>query len=107
LRNLFFGTIVSIVFILLLIKSEVSSSTLISILIQTIVAALLYPYAVFVYESIANFFMKDTIFILDIKVMISIKFFKVIFCWMFSLVLAPLGLIYLYYANRETITIKE
>jgi len=103
LRNLFFGTIVSIFFILLLIKDGMFSSILTSILILTIVATLLYPYAIFVYESIANFFMKDNRFALDNKVIISIKFFKVIFCWMFSLVIASLGLTYLYYANRETI----
>jgi len=107
LKNLFFGTIVSIFFIILLIKDGIFSSILTSILIVTIVATLLYPYAIFVYESIASFFMKDTRFALDNKVIISIKFFKVIFCWMFSLVIALLGLTYFYYANKETITIKE
>jgi len=107
LRNLFFGTIVSIFFIILLIKDGIFSSILTSILIVTIVATLLYPYAIFVYESIASFFMKDNRFALDNKVIISIKFFKVIFCWIFSLFIALLGLTYLYYANKETITIKE
>jgi len=107
LRNLFFGTIVSIFFILLLIKDGIFSSILTSILIVTIVATLLYPYSIFVYESIASFFMKDNRFALDNKLIIGIKFFKVIFCWMFSLVIALLGLTYLYYANKETIPIKE
>jgi len=107
LKNLFFGTIVSIFFITLLIKDGVFSSVLTSILIVTILATLLYPYAIFVYESIASFFMKDNRFALDNKLIISIKFFKVMFCWMFSLVIALLGLTYLYYANKETIIIKE
>jgi len=107
LKNLFFGTIVSIVFIILLIKDGVFSSLLTAILMLSIVSTLLYPYAIFVYENIASFFMKDNRFSLDNKLMISIKFFKVIFCWIFSLFIALLGLTYLYYANKETITIKE
>jgi len=103
LKNLFLGAIVSIFFITLIIKDGVFSSLLTAILMVSIVSTLFYPYAIFVYESIASFFTKDTKFTLNNNLIISIKFFKVIFCWVFSLFIALLGLTYLYYTNKENI----
>jgi hypothetical protein len=65
------------------------------------VTTLLYPYSRFVYESVVNFIMGDTVFFTSISLMLGIKFVTIAMCWAFALFVAPIGLAYLYFHHSK------
>ena len=65
-----------------------------------IVNPLLYPYARFVYESIAGFIMGETIIFGNAIFMLGWKFITMLICWMAAFFIAPVGLAYLFYYHH-------
>lgn len=65
----------------------------------SIINTFLYPYARFLYESIAGFILGDNLFIMSIKFLIIFKFITMTLCWSMAVIMAPFGLGYLYYLN--------
>lgn len=104
IRNLFFGVIIFIVVFSILSNSKDEALSLgIGNLSFLIITTLLYPYSRFVYESIANFIMGNNTFLVNIGLMIIVKFVTIIICWAMAIFIAPIGLIYLYfYHNKNT-----
>lgn len=69
-----------------------------------IINTLLYPYSRFVYESIVNFIMGDNIFFFQGKLFLIYWFIKIwimLLCWVCSIIIAPIGLIYLYFYHSR------
>lgn len=60
----------------------------------------LYPYSRFVYESIASFVLGDNVIYGNILVVMISKWFTMALCYTFSIFIAPIGLIWLYFKNR-------
>ena len=56
----------------------------------------LYPYSRFVYESIVGYVMGQNVFFVNALMMLIVKFIIMTICWSFALLIAPLGLLYLY-----------
>ena len=56
-----------------------------------------YPFAMYVYESIVNFFVGENLFILPLKFVIIWKVVRFVIIWLFSIPIGLIGLIYLYY----------
>ncbi len=106
IRQFLFGCIFAVLFIYLAVhtySSNINSSTLqlvISILFA-IVYTLLYPYSRFVYESVVGYIMGDNVFFLNIFILMIFKFITMLLCWTFSIFIAPVGMLYLYYYHTK------
>ena len=61
------------------------------------VNTLLYPYARFVYESVVGFIVGDNAFLVDGLLFVAIKTVTMVMCWTLALLIAPIGLAYLYF----------
>lgn len=66
-----------------------------------IINLLLYPYSRFVYERVAGFIMGNNTIYGDATRMLWYKFITMMLCWLLSIFIAPLGLIYLYIHNSR------
>lgn len=97
-RHLFFGAVISILICLAI--SKTSELPLLSIIMFTIYA-LIYPYSRFVYESIVNFIMGDNVFFVNGIMFLVAKLFTMLFCYACAPIIAPIGLIYLYFYHSR------
>lgn len=67
-----------------------------------IVSALLYPYSRYVYESVVSFVFGDNIFLVPGLILIFVKLWTMAACFFLALVIAPIGLAWLYwYHSRQ------
>ncbi|MDA3054686.1 MULTISPECIES: hypothetical protein [unclassified Campylobacter] len=115
LRHLLFGILIAGVFIYMQVgmNERIASRTgkPMELEVLTCVAAgvlaLLYPYARFVYESIMNFILGDNVFFVNIFIMLIWKLIVAFFLFCFSFVVAPIGLLYLYYYHTKNHTFDE
>lgn len=73
----------------------------IGMVLFTIVSTILYPYSRFVYESIVGFVMGDNVFYVNAIFMFVTKILTMAMCWVFAIVIAPIGLAYLYYHHSK------
>ncbi len=104
-RHFLFGLIFPALFLWLMYSQSGHISFRLSTTLFFIANAFLYPYARFVYESVVDFIMGDTVLITGIIFMLFAKSLSMLFCWAFSLLIAPIGLIWLYiYHSRNTPT---
>ncbi|MFP1871533.1 hypothetical protein ACLEDV_06145 [Lonsdalea quercina] len=99
IRHFIFGALISALFIYIIMQkpSGVKIENIIFIAINT----LLYPYANFVYEKIIGFIMGENVFFINVIVMLTVKAIIMCLCWIFSIFIAPVGLIYLYYYHSK------
>lgn len=98
-RNLLFALIFLIFFILIFSRS--SQPAPIGAMVFLVVSTLLYPYARFVYESIAGFVMGNNVFFVNAIVMLFVKLFTMAMCWAFAIFIAPVGLAWLYWHHSK------
>lgn len=69
--------------------------------VYAIINTLLYPYTRFVWESCVNFILGDNIFVVNVWLLLLTKLFTIALCWSLAMVIAPLGLIYLYFHHAK------
>lgn len=69
--------------------------------LQVIIAldTLLYPYSRFVYESVVGYIVGDNAFIVPVIIFGAAKLFTMLFCWAFTIFVAPIGLIWRYFRS--------
>ncbi|MCD5996488.1 hypothetical protein KDX38_23140 [Pseudomonas sp. CDFA 602] len=67
-----------------------------------VVNTLLYPYARFVYESVVEFIMGRNVFFMNAFLMLGIKVMTMTMCWVTSIIIAPIGLAYLYWHHSRS-----
>lgn len=103
-RQLFFGLIVAISFFFVYSQGSTIVSILdrIEVILSYVLLTLLYPYSRFVYESIVRFILGDNIFFMNTVFMLILRFLTMTLCWTFSIVIAPIGLAYLYYHHSKS-----
>lgn len=102
-RQFFFGVIVSVIN-LMIMQGKVSTHVMQTVYFYIYIAIniLLYPYSRFVYESIVGFILGRNIFYMNSIVFLIAKCITIYICWALSIVIAPLGIIYLYiYHSRR------
>jgi len=73
----------------------------ISLIFFIIVSGFLYPYSRFVYERIVEFIMGGNVFFVNAIMMLGVKFGTMTLCYCFSIFIAPVGLIYLYFYHSK------
>lgn len=97
IRHFIFGLCIG-VFMYLITRNYFPASSIISIIINT----LLYPYSRFIYEYIVEFFIgENSNFFVEIKLFLIVKVITIYLCWAFAMVIAPLGLIFLYFYHTK------
>lgn len=96
-RNLFFGILIALFYSMMFTKQ----SSNISLYVYFVISTLLYPYSRFVYESIVSFIVGNNIFIVNAFFMMLCKAATMMMCWGLSVVIAPIGLIYLYFHHTK------
>ena len=67
----------------------------------SVVCTFLYPYSRFVYESTIDFIIGDNEFYTETEVVLTFKVFTMMACWLFSALIAPIGLSYLYFYHSK------
>lgn len=73
-------------------------------MLLTVVAnTLLYPYSRFVYEGVMGFILGENVFLVDGLLMLATKVATMLFCWAAAVLVAPIGLAYLYYHHSKRI----
>ncbi len=98
-RHLFFGALMaSVPIYLTLTGAPMRGAYTITF---AIVNALLYPYSRFVYESIVNFILGENTFFLNALIMLFFKLFTMMVCFMMATMIAPIGLLYLYFHHSR------
>lgn len=98
LRHLFFGAAISAFFIYMALQSDAMKYN--ELVIYT-VNTLLYPYARFVYESIMDFILGNNVFISNAILFLGVKIMTMVLCWAAAILIAPVGLAYLYYYHSK------
>lgn len=98
-RQFFFGAFLGVFPILLPYLGGHSAP--IGVYFFTIISTLLYPYSRFVYESIISFIMGETVFFVNVRLMLFSKISTMIACWLFAIFIAPIGLAYLYFHHSR------
>jgi len=99
IRQFLFGLIFPAM--LFIVQSYGTQAIPISMIILFAINCLLYPYSRFVYESVVRFVMGENIFILNASLMLFIKLMTMAMCWSAAILIAPIGLAYLYYHHSK------
>lgn len=97
-----FGIAIAVLFFTLINKTGGNSSF--SLIIVLFINTVLYPYSRFVYESIVNFILGDNVFFFQgvwFLVYLFMKIWIMGLCWAAAIVVAPIGLIYLYFYHSR------
>ena len=95
IRNFLFGFVVFGIYFLVMKNKPIS------FWVFFISTLFLYPYSRFVYESVANFILGKNSFIVDLRFLFITKVISIFLCFIFAIVIAPLGLLYLYFYHTK------
>lgn len=96
LRQLFFSFAITVLYFIL--PQQISFAHI----LFAIVCLFLYPYSRFVYETVFEFILGNNVFFTNAIVLLIAKLFTMLACWFFSIFIAPVGLLYLYFYNSKT-----
>jgi len=99
-RQIFFGVLVAILYIFMILEVE-GSNLKYPIILMAIINTILYPYSRFAYETIMSFILGNTFFIHNILFFITWKAFTIVMCWALALFIAPIGLIFIYFYQKK------
>ncbi|WP_118789219.1 hypothetical protein [Haemophilus haemolyticus] len=78
-----------------------NASILVKNVILGLICLLLYPYSRFVYESIIEYILGDNVFFVNVPLMLVTKLITMAICFVFSIFIAPIGLIYPYFYHSK------
>lgn len=109
-RQLFFASFLLAITIFGILKTatvEPKSDIPLIVLIIGIatINTLLYPYSRFVYESVVRFIFGDNTYYAGgilLIIVLFIKLFTIMMCWVYAMIIAPIGLVYLYFRHSRT-----
>jgi hypothetical protein len=66
-----------------------------------LISLVLYPFSMFVYDSIVGMLMGDNVFFVNVFLSMIFSFIKIIIMFSLSILIAPLGILYLYLTNLK------
>ncbi len=66
-----------------------------------LICLLLYPYSRFVYESVMDYIFGNNVFFVNAIFLLSVKLTTMALCFFFSIIIAPIGLAYLYFYHSK------
>ncbi len=94
-RNFLFGLAIFVLYFFTMKNKQISFY---AFFIPTL---FLYPYSRFVYESVANFIVGENSFFVNMRFFFIMKLITVFLCFIFAIVIAPIGLLYLYFYHTK------
>ena len=100
-RQLVFGLIFPVLFYFMFSQAKTDTGIPTSMIIFAVVSTLLYPYSRFVYEKIVGFIFGENVFFVNAIFLLVTKFITMYLCWGFAILIAPIGLAYLYYYHSK------
>ena len=100
-RQFVFGVVVATTAFLISIQFD--QSMIMAKYFFAVVSTLLYPYARFFYERSVAFIVGNHVFFTDPFSLAITKLFTITLCLIFSILLAPLGLVYLYFYHSSSV----
>jgi len=103
-RHLFFALVIAAVMFWFKTAIRPPSAALV---VWLGINTLLYPYARFVWESIVSFVTGANVFYLPAIVLLIAKLITMLVCWQMSILIAPVGLAWLYWHHSRGIPAKE
>lgn len=101
-RQLVFGGLITAFFLYMQMQSKAGFEP--KFILILVVNTALYPYARFVYESVIDFVLGKNVFIVNAFMLLITKAFTMLICWSLGMLIAPVGLLYLYFRNRGSTT---
>ena len=106
IRQFLFGCIFAAVLIFTAISSyssrpDASTLQMLTTILMAVFLTFLYPYSRFVYESIVDYIVGENVFFVNAIMMILVKIITMVVCWSFSIFIAPVGMIYLYFYHSK------
>jgi hypothetical protein len=72
-----------------------------SLMFVMVVNSLLYPYSRFVYEGVMRFIVGQNVFFVSGFFFLLAKLLTMLLCWSMAILIAPIGLAYLYYHHSR------
>lgn len=100
-RQFVFGLIFPVLFYFMFSQTKVETGFPITLVIFAVISTLLYPYSRFVYERIMGFIFGENVFFVNAILMLITKFITMYLCWAFAVIIAPIGLCYLYFYHSK------
>lgn len=107
-RQFFFGAALSAVLAYIFIQGSEQNPERQFTEIQTfyffaylVICTLLYPYSRFVYESVVEYVMGNNQFFVNATTLLITKTITISMCWGAAVLIAPIGLAYLYYYHSK------
>ncbi|WP_206951298.1 hypothetical protein [Trinickia acidisoli] len=103
IRNFLFGLIFPAMLLFVFSHGKAHMAMSVEAFLTVFVAAncFLYPYSRFVYESVVDYIVGRNLFFVNAILMLFVKLMTMLFCWYLAIVIAPIGLAYLYFRNRS------
>lgn len=101
LRQLFFGALFPLLFVIMANLADRPLGFPLALVILFVVNTLLYPYSRFVYEGVVGFIMGDNVFYGNFLFVLLVKYMTMAVCWACAILIAPIGLIYLYFHHSK------
>ena len=96
-RQLFFGCIFLGIYLLATLNS---SAATVGGWLWALANTLLYPYSRFVYEGVVGYIVGKNFFMVSAVLFLGFKIVTMIVCWCLALIVAPVGLAYLYFYHN-------
>lgn len=100
-RNFLFGLLFPVFLVLMLKAGSKPHEIPLGVVFVLALNTLLYPYARFVYESVASFILGNNVFAVSGLLFLGVKVFTMAMCWGAAVFIAPLGLAYLYFHHSR------
>jgi hypothetical protein len=97
IRQFLFGLIFPALMLMTLAQDKGMGPAPFGIYGLLIINTLLYPYSRFVYESVVGYIIGKNTFFVSAPLMLFAKLMTMTMCWAFAIVVAPIGLLYLYF----------
>ena len=101
IRQFIFGLIFPSIYFFAFFQSSQEVTISLATIGFLIINTLLYPYSRFVYESVMNFIMGGNVFWVNAIMLLAVKFITMILCWSLAIFIAPIGLVSLYFLNKD------
>lgn len=106
-RQLFFGALLPAFIIFMTSQSPTAKPMPVSAMFYLGLNTLLYPYSKFVWDSVKDFLMGNTVITLALPLFFVVKLFTVVICWGLAIFIAPIGLVWLWWHHSKTETSSE
>jgi hypothetical protein len=99
IRQYFFSILIAIIFFQVQKLHDAIHDGLYGMLVG--INTLLYPYSRFVYEGLMDFLIGNNEFTISGIIFLFFKLITITLCWIFAIIIAPIGLLFLYYYNSR------